>query len=107
MAAVILLSGCRSVPPPKPIEELTVPERTGRVIFHANCSSCHNDRVDRPLHGPSLAGIYKRQYLPSGAPANDERVVHTIEHGRNMMPPISNQLTKEETDELLAYLHTL
>ena len=35
---------------------------------------------------PDLQGLYKQQYLPSGAPANDDRVTSAILHGRGMMP---------------------
>lgn len=103
----IFLTGCKHLPPPKPLDQLTAQERSGRSVFAGECARCHNDRIDKPLHGPSLLGIYKQPYLPSGAPANDDRVVHTIQHGRNMMPALGDRLTKEETDDLLAYLHTL
>jgi len=51
-------------------------------------------------------GIYKKPYLPSGAPANDERVTATIRHGRNMMPS-QPDIDPKNLDDLLAYLHTL
>jgi hypothetical protein len=51
-------------------------------------------------------GIYKKPYLPSGAPANDDRVIATIQHGRKMMPAQSD-LDPNDLDDLLAYLHTL
>ena len=104
--AAATASGCHSVAPPKPIEQLTTHEAEGRRVFGEHCSSCHYDRVDQPLHGPSLRGLYKKQYLPSGAPANDDRVTATILHGRNQMPAQGN-LDPQELDDLLAYLHTL
>ncbi len=102
-----LLAGCRSVPPPKPLEELTATERAGHAVYAERCSLCHYDRQAGALHGPSLLGLYKKPYLPSGAPANDERVGATIVHGRNNMPAQGTNLTDEDLSQLLAYLHTL
>lgn len=68
---------------------------------------CHYDRQDGPLQGPSLLSVYKKPYLPSGAPANDERVTNTILHGRNHMPPFAGRISDDELTDLLAYLHTL
>ena len=101
-----LLLGCHSTPTPKPIAELNAQEQHGYRVFAARCSQCHYDRQEGPLHGPSLLGIYKKPYLPSGAPANDERVTATIRHGRNMMPS-QPDIDPNNLDDLLAYLHTL
>ena len=43
--------------------------------------------------------------MPSGAPPTDERLTQVILHGRQMMP--ATQLTSEQLDDLLAYLHSL
>jgi mono/diheme cytochrome c family protein len=45
--------------------------------------------------------------LPSGLPANDRFVLQTINAGRGVMPPFGETLTRDQTDALLAYLHTL
>jgi hypothetical protein len=71
---------------------------------------CHYDRAEGPLHGPSLLGVFKKPYLPSGAPANDERVTYTVLHGRNLMPAqpaLDPQYDPNSLPDLLAYLHTL
>jgi len=103
---VLTLAGCHSVPPPKPIDQLNPQEARGYKVYQAHCAACHYDRVSEPLHGPPLRGIFKKQYLPSGAPANDERVSATVMHGRNLMPA-QPQTDPQELDDLLAYLHTL
>lgn len=102
-----LLAGCKSVPPPKPLDQLTPTEQAGHAVYVERCSLCHYDRQPGALHGPSLLGLYKKPYLPSGAPANDERVSNTILHGRNNMPAQGANLTDEDLAQLLAYLHTL
>lgn len=107
LGVIALLTGCKHLPPPKPLDQLTPQEQAGRAVFNSECARCHYDREDKPLHGPTLLGLYKQQYLPSGRPANDEMVMHTIQHGRGMMPPVGDRMTPEETAALLAYLHSL
>ncbi len=101
------LAGCKSVAPPVPLAELNGPQMHGHQVFQARCAACHYDRERGPLHGPSLLGVFKKAALPSGAPANDERVTATVTHGRNMMPALGNTLDGQDLDDLLAYLHTL
>ena len=111
MTAVIALSasltGCKSIPPPKPLDQLTAQEQAGRVAFTRNCSACHYDRENGSLHGPSLLGTYKKDYLPSGAPANDDRITHTILYGRGNMPALGGEVSRDDIADILAYLKTL
>ena len=103
-----LLAGCRqSLGPSKPVSELTPQEAQGRVLYQQYCASCHYANHTGDLHGPSLFGMYRKKYLPSGAPANDARVTPVILRGRNMMPGFGNQLDDQQVQDLLAYLHTL
>lgn len=95
------------MPPSKPISDLTPQERQGYVVFQSHCARCHYANSERGLRGPGLQGLYKRKYLPSGAPANDDRVRATILRGRNMMPAFGDALDERQLNELLAYLHTL
>jgi mono/diheme cytochrome c family protein len=99
--------GCHRYPPPVPLDQLNPQQARGHGVFQVRCAQCHYDRQEGSLHGPSLASLYKKPALPSGAPANDERVANTILHGRNMMPPVGDQLDPGDLDDLLAYLHTL
>ncbi len=106
-ATSALVAGCKSLPPSKPLDQLTPLEAQGRAVFVARCGECHYPNSQHALHGPGLQAIFKEPYLPSGQPANDERVTWTIQHGRGMMPAFGNKLDEEETTALLAYLHTL
>ena len=101
------VQGCHGVAPPKPLDQLTPVEQSGHAVFAQHCSTCHHDRTVDPLNGPGLAGLYKKPYLPSGAPANDDRVRYTIAHGRGNMPPQGYTMTDTELNDLLQYLHTL
>jgi mono/diheme cytochrome c family protein len=99
--------GCHRYPPPVPLDQLSPQQARGHAVFEAHCAQCHYDRREGALHGPSLESLYKKQYLPSGAPANDDRVTETILHGHNLMPAMGNVLDAEDVSDLLAYLHTL
>jgi mono/diheme cytochrome c family protein len=103
----MMVAGCRSVPPPMPLDQLNAQQMRGHAVFQAQCGQCHYDRRDAPLHGPSLLGVFKKPSLPSGAPANDERVTATILHGRNLMPAMGNRMDEQDVGDVLAYLHTL
>lgn len=105
--AMLLLGGCKKLPPPTPLDQLNAQQMHGYSIFQQSCRQCHSDRVSQPLNGPSLRGVFKKQYLPSGAPANDDRVMSTIVSGYGIMPPMGHGLSQEDLDDLLAYLHTL
>lgn len=102
-----VLAGCKSVPPPTPLSQLNAQQTHGHAVFEAHCAICHYDRKDAKLHGPSLLGVYKKPTLPSGAPANDDRVTDTILNGHGLMPAIGNAIDQQDRDDLLAYLHTL
>lgn len=105
-ALVGLMSGCHRLPPPTPLNQLNSQQRRGHAVFQSRCGQCHYDREESSLHGPSLRGLYKRPYLPSGAPANDERVTSTVLHGHGLMPAQPN-MDPQDLDDLLAYLRTL
>jgi len=108
MSTMLITLGCKpSLPPSKPLADLTPQETSGHAVFQAHCASCHYADNEKSLHGPGLQGVYKKRYLPSGAPANDDRVVSVILHGRNMMPALGNNLDDQQLSDLIAYLHTL
>jgi mono/diheme cytochrome c family protein len=99
--------GCTKLPPPTPLAELNAQQKHGYDVYQERCASCHNDRTNDPLNGQSLRGVFKKQYLASGAPANADRVMDAILYGRAMMPALGNTMTPQERTDLLAYMHTL
>jgi mono/diheme cytochrome c family protein len=106
--ATSMIAGCRpKLPPSKPLAELTPQEAAGHDVFQANCARCHYPNSEEGLRGPGLQGLYKQKYLPSGAPANDDRVTSVILHGRGMMPSFANDLNDRQVNAVIAYLHTL
>jgi mono/diheme cytochrome c family protein len=107
LLALLLLCGCKQLPPSKPLAELTPHEMAGRKVFVSHCATCHYANSEQGLNGPGLEGLFRKPYLPSGGVAHDTRVTQTILGGRNMMPALGNTLTDQELADLLAYLHTL
>jgi mono/diheme cytochrome c family protein len=99
------LAGCQS--PEGPAHPLNAQEQRGELVFRANCAVCHFPYSTKSRGGPGLKGLFRKQYLPSGAPANDERVRSAIEQGRANMPSFKEALTDEQMADLIAYLHAL
>ncbi len=104
-----MLSGCDNEPPRKTDAELglTPVQARGRQLFDQQCGSCHKAYSSGGRQGPTLRGIFKKPYMPSGTPANDERVREVITYGRSKMPGFGRVLTPEQADEIIQYLHTL
>ncbi len=87
---------------------LTPQQASGRHIYDQYCDRCHAAYSSKDRKGPSLKGVFRRQYLGvSGMPANDDRVTDIIRLGRNKMDGFGQVLTQEQINDLLAYLHTL
>lgn len=106
--ALLALSGCQAERRKSDAElGLNPTQAMGRNVFDANCARCHEPYSSRGLHGPSLHNVYKKQYLPSGMPANDERITEVIIRGRAKMPAFGSTLSSPQIDALLAYLKTL
>jgi mono/diheme cytochrome c family protein len=104
---LIAIAGCKSIKPPTPLTELNPQQLRGHDVFETRCSQCHYSRRTGPLNGPSLKGIFQQEYLPSGIPANDDRVTEVILQGRNMMPALGNSMSTQNVMDVLAYLHTI
>ena len=110
VVAGLFLAGCESGPPaPKSNSELHLTEQQarGRRLFDQSCAQCHQAYASATQAGPSLQGVFKKQTLPSGTPANDDRVRDNILLGRAKMPGFRNLFSDDQVDDLIAYLHTL
>lgn len=101
-----LLTGCQTLKPAVPLGQLTAQQAEGYQVFQTRCAVCHYERVSKPKNGPSLRGVFQHDYLPSGAPANEERVTYTILRGHGLMPA-QPDIDPESLQALLAYLHTV
>jgi mono/diheme cytochrome c family protein len=107
--ALVMIFGC-DVERRKSDAELglNAQQAAGRKIYDSQCDRCHEPYSTKGKKGPGLKGIFQHKYLPlSGLPANDERVTDIIRLGRNEMPAYAQQLSQQDVQNLLAYLHTL
>ncbi len=79
----------------------------GREFFNQRCSLCHfTDKTDTKV-GPGLLGLFSRENLPaSGKPVSDANIRSVLKTPYRAMPAFTN-LSKEQTDALIAYLKTL
>jgi mono/diheme cytochrome c family protein len=110
MAAILLAASACDVERRKSDAELglNAQQSAGRRIYDAQCGRCHEPYSTRGKKGPGLQGVFQKKYLAlSGLPANDERVTDIVRLGRNSMPGFSQTLSAQDTQDLLAYLHTL
>ncbi len=83
-------------------------QAAGRRVYDQYCARCHEPYSSRGKKGPSMKGVFKKQYLPlSGLPANDDRVGDIIRYGRSKMQGFGQVLHQQQVEDLLAYLHTL
>jgi mono/diheme cytochrome c family protein len=99
------LTGCRSLPPSMPESQWNAQQARGARVYQMKCARCHYPTTTHPLNGPGLQALTKIKAMPSGAPPTDERLTQVILNGRQMMP--ATQLTDDQLQDLLAYLHTL
>ena len=105
-ALLALVAGCSGDPNKTDAElGLNAQQAQGRRVFKARCAICHTAYSSSSSKGPALRGLYQKEYLPSGLVANDRFVIESIVRGRRMMP--ATTMTRQELDDLIAYLHTL
>jgi len=83
-------------------------QAAGRKLYDNYCDRCHEPYSSRGKKGPSMKGVFKRQYLElSGLPANDERMADIIKNGRAKMEGFGQVMTDQQIKDLIAYMHTL
>src|SRR5271169_2107449 len=83
-------------------------QAAGRKLYDNYCDRCHEPYSSRGKKGPSMKGVFKRQYLElSGLPANDDRVGDIVKYGRAKMEGFGQVMSDQQIKDLLAYLHTL
>jgi mono/diheme cytochrome c family protein len=108
MLLLMLLAGCDAEPRKSDAELGLNPQQAlGRRVYDTHCAECHYAYSTHNLRGPSLHGLFKKQFMGNGMPANDERVTDIILLGRAKMPAFQQKLTQQQFDDLIAYLHTL
>jgi mono/diheme cytochrome c family protein len=109
ISAFLALAGCDAERRKSDAElGLNPQQAAGRKLYDNYCDRCHEAYSSRGKKGPSLQGVFGRQYLPvSGLPANDLRVAEIVKDGRAKMEGFGQFMTDQQVKDLVAYLHTL
>ena len=109
MLALLALAGCDAERRKSDADLGLNPQQAdGRKLYDNYCDRCHEPYSSRGKKGPSLKGVFKKQYLAvSGLPANDERMTDIVKNGRAKMEGFRQVMTDQQIQDLLAYLHTL
>src|SRR5262249_9414064 len=109
LIAISMLSACNAERRKSDAElGLNSQQAAGRHVYDQHCDRCHEPYSSRSKNGPSLEGIFKKQYMhATSLPANDERASELILYGRAKMPAFGQVLTQQQLQDLLVYLHTL
>ena len=107
--AFLALAGCDAERRKSDAELGLNPQQAeGRKLYDNYCDRCHEPYSSRGKKGPSLKGVFKKQYMSvSGLPANDERMTDIVKNGRAKMEGFRQVMTDQQIQDLLAYLHTL
>jgi mono/diheme cytochrome c family protein len=75
----------------------------GEEVFIQKCFQCHSVLEGQVRLGPSLYGEMKKPHPKKSA----AEVREIIKNGKGRMPPFKDSLTEQNTDDLLAYIHSL
>lgn len=73
----------------------------GREIFYYKCWFCHNEWAEG---APRLTGIYQKDQLLSGRPANDAGVREEIREGGAGMAAYKYTLSEQDLNDLVAFV---
>jgi mono/diheme cytochrome c family protein len=87
------------------------PVARGRQAYFKHCEVCHSPDSEDAANGPSLMGYFSRPptKLSDGTlfPRTDEAVRGITLKGTRNMPPLDKEVTAQELDDILVYMHTL
>jgi hypothetical protein len=79
----------------------------GKILFDAKCKFCHNAYNTGTIVGPGLQGILKNPELPvSRRPAASDNIRRQLRQPFSRMPSFE-YLSKEEVEDIIAFLNTL
>ena len=100
-----LLIACRATPAPTPTVD---PVSQGREVFGQVCAACHGQNAEgyaNELAAPALDHSEHAWHHP------DQQIRDWIKNGKlglgRQMPALGDQLSDEEIEVVIAYLHTL
>jgi mono/diheme cytochrome c family protein len=108
LIVVIILSVFRNIQSRSVDAAEDTPEGRGQEVFVQNCSHCHYSDSGKTKIGPGFRGLFDRQKLPaSRKPVSEVNVRHQLFDPYKNMPRMSEDLSKQQIDDVIAYLKTL
>jgi mono/diheme cytochrome c family protein len=75
----------------------------GQQVFLQKCLQCHTVNEGQVSFGPNLKG----EMAPAHPRKSSAEIRAILRDGKGKMPPFKDKLTAQETDAVMAYLHTL
>ena len=78
----------------------------GKKLFESKCAVCHATESSERRIGPGLKGV-KEGKLPSGKDTSHAAILKQIEDGGGGMPVFRELLSKEQKDDIAAFVMTL
>lgn len=107
LALFVVLSGLLPLAACRSRQSLTPQQAAGKHVYQVACAHCHeqNDLALKKVP-PNLHHLFSRQTLPDGTPATDDQVRRVILNGKGLMPPFRYQITPDQLNAVVAYLHT-
>ena len=79
----------------------------GQALYETKCFACHDPHSRKTIMGPGHKDILHSEKLPSsGRPATVENIALQLKEPYRSMPSFET-LTKNEVEELIAYMQTL
>jgi len=80
--------------------------QSGKALFEKKCGICHaTDSSERRI-GPGLKGV-KEGSLPSQKSSTHDTILKQIDNGGGGMPVFRDLLTREQKEDIVAYVLTL
>jgi mono/diheme cytochrome c family protein len=102
MAAILMVPDGMKAQTTKAAKDAAMVQ-AGQAIFSAKCMVCHSVNEGQVMLGPSLYHVMKK--AQGKKTAAEIRVI--LKNGKGKMPSFQDKLTPEDTDNILAYLHSL
>jgi mono/diheme cytochrome c family protein len=100
ISVVLALAGCRAK------AALTPQQAEGKRVYEVGCAHCHEENDLRLKKvPPDLHGLFDKGKLPDGEAATDAEVEQVLMKGKGMMPSFAYQMSREQMDAVIAYLH--
>ena len=81
--------------------------KKGKQLYDDYCGICHFTTNREKKVGPGLRGIYKRGKFADGKKVDDASMRTWILKGGTDMPAFEDSITREQIEDILAYMKTI